>query len=122
MSEKTEKIKKHFQDNKKTYIIGGSCLAVGVVVGVIISRQTVQVAVANPALVNWKPVSNIVQVQMVRPGPKAFVVQCIETQKTWPSIREAAKDLGINPGKLSSHLIGKFSDVNGLHFEKLAEI
>ena len=36
--------------------------------------------------------------------------------------RGAAEDLGISRGALGDHLKGKFPDVNGLHFEKLAEI
>jgi hypothetical protein len=122
MSEKTEKIKKHFRDNKKSYVIGGSCLTIGVVVGVVICRQTTQVAIANPAVVNWKPVSNIVQIQMVRPGQKAFVVQCLDDQRIWPSITAAAKDLGIDPKLISGNIKGLLDDAKGLHFEKIAEI
>jgi hypothetical protein len=120
MSKKTERIKKHFVDNQKLYIGVG----IGVVVtavAVVVCRST-QIAITNPALVNWKPTSTVVQVQMVRPGPKAFVVQCLETQRTWPSIRSAAEDLGMNPMAISNHLKGKFPDAGGLHFEKLAEI
>lgn len=122
MSEKIEKIKSHFRDNKKSYIVGGSCLVVGVAVGVVICKQSTQIAVANPAIVNWKPVSNIVQVQMVRPGPKSFVIQCVEDQRVWPSLRAAAEDLGVHPNIVSKHLKGTYDTVKDLHLEKVAEL
>jgi hypothetical protein len=121
VSEKTDKIKKHFRDHKEAYIVGGICLAVGVTTGIVLSRST-QIAITNPALMNWKPVSNVVQVQMVRPGPKAFVVQCVENQTTWPSMRAAAEAMNVNRAELINHLKGLIPDVNGLHFEKVAEI
>lgn len=122
MSEKIDRIKKHFVDNKKTYIVGGVGVAIGVAVGVVICKQSTQIAVANPAVVNWKPVSNIVQVQMVRPGPKSFVVQCIEDQRVWPSLRAAADDLGVHPNIISKHLKGAYDTVKDLHLEKVAEL
>jgi hypothetical protein len=121
MGKKKEQIKKHFVDNQKLYIGVGIGIVV-TAVAVVVFKTSPQVAITNPALVNWKPTSNIIQVQMVRPGPKSFVIQCLETQRTWPSMREAAKDLGINPMAISNHLKGKFPDAGGLHFEKLAEI
>jgi hypothetical protein len=120
MGKKVEKVKKHFSENKQLYIGIGIGVVV-TVVSVVICRST-QIAITNPALVNWKPVSNVVQVQMIRPGPKSFVIQCLETQKTWPSMRAAAKDLGLHPSAITNHINGKFPDAGGFHFEKLAEI
>lgn len=119
---KTEKIKKHFSDNKKLYLGVGIGVTVTAVAVVVFRSASTQVAITNPALVNWKPVSNVIQVQMVRPGPKAFVIQCLEDQRVWPSIRAAADDLNISASSLGSHLKGKFPDAGGLHFEKLAEV
>lgn len=128
MSEKTDKIKKHFRDHKEAYITGGVCLVVGAAVTYLVVKG--DDILANDEVVKFvniikgdhNVINQVIEVHMVRPGPKSFVIQCVESQKTWPSMRSAAEDLGINPGKLASHLHGKFPDVNGLHFEKLAEL
>lgn len=122
MGEKTDKIKKHLKDHKAVYITGGVCLAVGVTAGIVLGRGGIQIAVANPAVMNWKPVANTIQINMTRPGPKSFVVQCLESQKVWPSIRAAAKDLGIPHNIIAEHLKGTHPDAKGLHFVKLSEI
>jgi hypothetical protein len=121
MNERIEKIKQHFKDNKNVYTIGGICLVVGGVAGVLSSTKSVQV-VDNFNIKYKSPTSNVVEVTMIRPGPKSFVVQCLETQKTWPSLRSAAKDLGINPGELSKHLKGEVGSIDGKDFTKLAEV
>lgn len=118
---KIETVKNHVRENKKAYIIGGSAAAAGIAAGLILGYRG-QISIANPAVINYKPVANTVQVQMTRPGPKAFVVQCVETQEVWPSIRQAAKDLGIDRGALAKHLAGEYASAAGKTFTKVAEI
>jgi len=118
---KVKLVKKHIRDHRELYIGVGVGIAASVI-GFMMFSKSFQIAITNPAVINWKPVSNLVQMQMIRPGPKSFVVQCQETQKIWPSLREAAKDLNINPGELSKHLRNMADSIQGLHFEKLAEI
>lgn len=118
---KMDKIKTHFDENKKAYIIGGSVVVVGIAGGFILGNRG-QVSISNPAMINYKPVANTVQVQMDRPGPKSFMVQCLENQQTYPSLRQAAKDLGVNVRELSDHIRGLQDSVAGLHFEKKAEL
>lgn len=117
---KIENIKNHVRENKKVYLIGGGFVVVGAAGFILGSRG--QISIANPAVVNYKPIANTVQVQMTRPGPKAFVVQCVETQEVWPSIRQAAKDLGIDRGALAKHLAGEYDSAAGKTFTKVAEI
>lgn len=116
----SEKIKNHFRKHKVAYISVGVSVTAGVAVGLLVGRG--QVSISNPAMVNYKPVANTVQVQMVRPGPKSFVVQCVESGQVWPSIRQAAESTKLSPGLISGHLKGKFADVGGFHFIKLDEI
>lgn len=118
---KLEQIKTHLSENKKAYIIGGSAATIGIAAGLILGSRG-QVSISNPAIINYKPIANTVQVQMTRPGPKAFVVQCAETQEVWPSIRQAAKDLGIDRGTLAKHLAGEYASAAGQTFAKVAEI
>lgn len=115
------KIGTHLKKNKNAYIACG-VTAVVAGLGVLLVSRSGNVSISNPAVVNWKPIANTVQVSMTRPGPKAFVVQCLENQKMWPSLRATAKDIGHNPGTLSAHLKGLVPDIDGLHYEKLAEI
>ena len=123
---RTQKVKDHFKKHKVAYIGVGVGLTAGVVIGAAASNTSV-VNVNVQKLFNWKTsdvTTNVtnVQVQMVRPGPKSFAVQCVESQQTWPSIRQAAKDLGVHPWVISGHLKGKSPNIDGLTFIKLAEL
>lgn len=118
---KLEQIKTHVRENKKAYVIGGSAAAAGITAGLILGSRG-QISISNPAMINYKPIANTVQVQMTRPGPKSFMVQCLENQQTYPSLRQAAKDLGVNVRELSEHIRGLQDSVAGLHFEKVAEL
>lgn len=121
MNQKNETIKKHFRENKKVYIVGSISFVIGAASVFLVTRSG-NISISNPALLNWKPAANTIQITMTRPGPKSFVIQALETQQTWPSLRAAAKDLGHNPGTLSAHLKGLIPDINGLHLVKVAEI
>jgi hypothetical protein len=128
MSEKTDKIKKHFRDHKEAYITGGVCLVVGaavtylVVKGDDILAKDEVVKFVNVIKGDHNTINQIIEINMVRPGPKSFVIQCVEDQRIWPSIRSAAKDIGHNPGTLSAHLKGLVDNIDGQHFTKVAEL
>lgn len=115
------KVKEHFKKHKTSYIVGGSCLVVGAGLGVLFKggqlliNDSLKVQIASPT-------TNNITMTMTRPGPKSFVIQCSENQKVWPSIRSAAKDLGVEPSVISKHLKGLKDSVDGLHFEKLHEV
>lgn len=121
---RTQKVKDHFKKYKFAYIAGTAGIAVGVAGTLLVcsgssGNQAVQKVTA---LKTGDITQNVVQVHMTRPGPKSFVVQCIETQETWPSIRQAAQGLGVSPSLISGHLKGKFPSVDGFTFTKLAEL
>lgn len=122
MNEKLESVRTHFIENKKLYIGLGIGAAVGVVGMALVVRTNLQIVDALKVQINSPTTNNVVQVNMVRPGPKAFVVQCLESQKTWPSIRAAAEDLGVNASDISRHLKGRIPEVKGSTFSKIAEI
>lgn len=125
MSEKIDRIKKHFSDNKKVYVVAGVTAAVSVATTVVIMKcRKVQapVQLANHIVGDHNTILQEIHIDMCRPGPKSFVVKCTETQKVWPSIRAAAEDLKVNPGELSKHLRDMTESVKGMHFEKVAEL
>ena len=119
-----EKTKFHLKKHKTAYLVGAGVVA-GVVLGAIVTAVTKQGNAAMQNVVAFKTgdiSQNVIQVAMTRPGPKSFVVQCLDTQATFPSLRAAASELGINPGELSKHLSGNLPTAGGLTFAKLAEI
>lgn len=122
------KIKAHVKRNEDRY----TSFAAGAVSGAVLfgvhatlrGRDSGQVSISNPALINIKPESttNQIQVNMLRPGPKSHVVQCVETGAVFPSIRQAGRDLGIPASVISGHLNGKLDNAGGLHFDKIDEL
>lgn len=115
-------VETHLKENKKVYIAGLTCFVIGGFSAFLATRDGVQVVDSMKLIhVQYKS-PNVVNVEMIRPGPKAFVLQCKETQQVWPSLRAAAKDLGLNPSELSRHLSGAVDSVQGKTFEKLGEI
>lgn len=118
MGQRIEKVKQHFCDNKKAYFACGLTAATTY----YLTRSGDQVRVDTHNIKINSPTNNVVEVQMVRPGPKSYVVQCRETQATYPSLRAAARAADINPGELSKHLKGDVPSVNGLHYDKLTEV
>lgn len=127
MNEKLEKVKKHFSDNKKLYV--------GIGIGVAVTSTVVIICRGVPPVVTTniqkgytltgdvtQTINQVIEVGMSRPGPKAFVVQCQETERVFRSVREAAKELDIPAGQITAHLKGVKDNVDGLHFIKLAEV
>lgn len=117
-----DKIKQHLSRNKKTYIVGGAGLLVGATTGFLLCKNGIQIVDSGKLVhIQWKS-PNTVHVEMVRPGPKSFVVQCEESQLVYPSVRAAAKDLGMAPSIISKNLKGEYPDAKGFHFVKLSEV
>lgn len=119
-----EKTKAHLKKHKTAYLVTAGVVA-GVVLGAVVTAVLKNGNSATQTVVAFKTgdvSQNVIQVVMTRPGPKSFVVQCLDNQATYPSLRAAAAELGINPGELSKHLSGKLPTAGGLTFAKLAEI
>lgn len=118
---KIDDVKAHVRKHKTVYIVGSVVIVGGFVVlktTPSINNHPIALAIGKGNIV----AQTNVNVTMTRPGPKAFVVQCLEDQKIWPSIRQAAKDLGVNPSRISEQLSGQIDSVNGKTFTKLAEV
>ena len=126
MSARTEKIKKHFHENKKVYIAGGVCLVVGGVAGAIggvfSSRKGIAMVVDAYKLQINSPTTNIIT-QFILPalGDPGNVVQCLETGTTYASQGQAARELGVSATNVGNHLRGKIPDLNGLHLKVLGK-
>lgn len=123
-----DKIKAHVKRNEDRYTgFAAGAVTSAVLFGLHVHMNGTgrgQVSISNPALINIKPESttNQIQVNMLRPGPKSHVVQCIETGAVFPSIRQAGRDLGIPASVISGHLNGKLDNAGGLHFDKIDEL
>lgn len=53
-------------------------------------------------------------------GHPGYPVMCRETGKAWMTQGEAAKSAGTSAVNMSQHLNGRFPDVFGLHYERVA--
>ncbi len=84
VNQRIEKMKKHFIENKNTYLVGTGCLAVGTVVGLIISKHGgIQIQIVDSLKVQiCSPTKNFIT--MIARGDPGNVVQCNETQITYP--------------------------------------
>lgn len=129
MSEKTDKIKKHFRDHKEAYITGGVCLVVGAAVtylvmkgdDILASDETVTLVNNLQGLFYKSPITNDITQLVVRRGHPGFVVQCNETKTIFASINQAAEEMGLSASNLSQHLNGKQTSVHGFTFTNLGE-
>lgn len=124
-TETIEKIKNHLSENKKTYIVGGVCLVIGATSAWILSKGEVSLTNDSWKLIDFKwkspTTNNIMQTVLERRGHPGNVIRCIETGKKFASQNQAAKEMNLNAGSLSSHLNGKYPTVQGFTFECLGE-
>ena len=117
---KIDRLKKHFKDNKKTYIVGGVCLVVGVGIGAVIFRGHGSLAVSNKqGIAILSPIHNNITntTNVVRRGHAGNVVRCIETGEEFASQSRAAELLKVPASSLSKHLKGLSPHVKGMTFE-----
>lgn len=118
---KLEKIKNHLIENKNTYLVGMGCLAVGTVVGLLVSKQGgIQIQIVDSLKVQvCSPTENYIT--MIARGDPGNVVRCNETGITYPSQKLCAADNDISTSSLSRHLNGLFPDIDGKTFSKLGK-
>jgi hypothetical protein len=130
MSEKTDKIKKHFRDHKEAYITGGVCLVVGAAVtylvmkgdDILASDESVKLINAiHGNTVNGDMHNTIITI-LERRGHPGNMVLCKETGEVFASQARAAAANGISGSSLSQHLAGLKDSVKGLTFENLGEM
>jgi hypothetical protein len=123
MSEKTDKIKKHFRDHKEAYITGGVCLVVGAAVTYLVVKGNTDPELDESIkLINTITGDhNTIITQIVRRGHPGDIVRCIETGEVFASKNRAAAMNGISATALRNHLSGITESVKGLTFETLGE-
>jgi hypothetical protein len=113
-NQKIARVKKHLSDNKKTYIACGATALVSVGVTALVVPKNVgfNVAWAWKQEVSQNMVQTVLKPQM-HPGIKVIHDQ---TGVAYPSVRNAAKALGLKHTKIYDYLQGKIADVDGNTF------
>ena len=119
-------IKKHFRDNKGTYIGVGAGIVIGAVsAAALILKQTEgnKAIVDSYNLIKYKSThtSQLIPVLIPPRGNAGNAIQCNETGTIYPSQNIAAKELGLSAGNLTEHLKGDITKIKGLTFTKLTE-
>ena len=108
---KKNQIKTHFAEHKQLYF----GIAIGAGSMAVLGAKAYQINIQSPGAMNVfveAPKRNM------HPG---YLVQDVETKRCWPSIRSAAKDLGVNEYELRKHVKGLNEDVGGHTLEVLGE-
>lgn len=133
---KIEKFKNHLKEHKREYLIGGSCLVGGVLIGAMVKRPiyiqanaalppttvNVNTPVNNniPVKVTVKPeitVNPVVNVNNTMGGYQQKLVKCLETGQIFESVKAAAAQAGVNPSYMSNHINGRTDHIMGNHYE-----
>lgn len=115
-----DQVKTHLRENKKVYIVGGACLAVGVLAGVAFVRTgDIVVSGSNNQIVGKAKTVNQVMIQMVERSTPSKPVHLVGTNLYFNSLNEAARETGHSLSKLSRHVNGHIPDLNGDVFELL---
>ena len=116
------KVKEHFKKYKTVYITGGSCLVIGVGVGLLVNHKPLLVNSKNQVvgLVNWKPIQTI-EVFVEALGDPGNIIQDLTTGTIYASQGQAARELGVHPSMISKHLNGVRETVNGHELKKLGK-
>jgi hypothetical protein len=127
MSEKIEKVKSHFRENKKTYIVGGSCLVVGAAAAAVVMKykvcvtQPTEVAQQfNQTAVGWN--INQTLVSFVERSTPSKPVHLVGTDRYFASLSEAARETGHYVADISKVVNGKMPDIKGDVFELLTPV
>ncbi len=112
-------VKKH-----KSEIITGAVCALVASAGtalVLVRGSDIQVVQKITNGIAWKPVSttinNVIQVKFGEPKGKAGIrLLCLENNKPYESIKEAAREMHISRDHLAKHASGELPDADGFHF------
>jgi hypothetical protein len=120
MNQYVAKAKTHVQENKKIYLVGSTCLIVGLVSGYFFHNTAVSTSIRSIRL--WSPGdNNLMSIYITPLGDPGNVIQCVETGTIYASQGQAARELGITASALSQHLAGKKVHVRGNHFRILGK-
>ena len=108
---RTKKIQQHVQENRNTYIAGGSGLAVGAIGVLLLTRAPMQIT--NTVAPVISPIFNNT---VNNGGYMRKIVRCVETDELWPSLSKAAETAKVSIQRMSQHVNGHVDQVNGLHY------
>lgn len=122
MKEPIEKLKAHFRLRKDVYVTAVIASTTGVAVTLLIVNREQIIQIADVLTINVKSPKTINQVaELVRRGHPGNNVICNETGEAFASQNRAAELLNLSPSKLSRHLNGTMSHVDGYTFTKIGE-
>ncbi|QGJ89101.1 hypothetical protein PBI_UNTOUCHABLE_57 [Gordonia phage Untouchable] len=116
------RVKNHIKRNKTVYIVGATCLVVGAVGGVAMVKTTSPIKVQPKInqVLSWKPEAHL-EVYIEALGDPGNIIQDTTTGTIYASQRQAAKALGVDPSRVSEHLKGARSHINGHELVKLGK-
>jgi hypothetical protein len=123
MNQHVDKIKTHFQENKKVYVALLAGVVVGAIAVIVVVRELGQIAIIDSYKIQIlsPTTNNIMQNMMERRGHPGFVVRCVETGEKFSSQNHAASEMNLSGPNLSQHLNGMRNQVGGFTFERLGE-
>lgn len=110
--DKMDKIKKHFDENKKVYVGVGVGLVVGAAVATVAFRNNPEVAQKiNQVAIGYR--NNQVLVNFVENSTPSRPVHLKGTNQYFNSLNEAARETGHSLSRISKNVNGHIPDVNG---------
>lgn len=125
MGQKIEKIKTHFRENKKTYLVGIGVAGITAIIMRGIASQSISRGISVTAergisVLGKKVVmENVSYISSNRQGPPSWVIRCKETNDIFTSQRSAASEMNLSDSEISKHLNGLMDNVRGFHFERI---
>ena len=120
-----EKIKNHIQDHKVAYACGATAVLTAGITYLVVRSNAAQGGLTNTASRSFlikSPQTIIKTINVLERdgrGHPGYPIRNLETKHIEFSQKAMADYFGISEGLLSGHLNGKFSDVDGLHFERV---
>lgn len=119
MGKKTDKVKKHFSDNKKLYIGVGIGVAVTVIVLRFTQTENGAQVVQKINQIAWRPENNQMVVKMVERSTPSKPVHLVGTNLFFSSLNEASRETGHTLSAISKNVNGLIPDVKGDVFQLL---
>lgn len=119
---RTEKIKNHLRENKKTYIACGGTAILAVLATLIATRDgDVTLSKFNVKQTGVVNNNTNLEVYIEALGDPGNIVQDLASGTVYASQGQAAKELGTTPVAVSRHLNGHTDHVNGHKLVRLGK-
>lgn len=130
------RVKNHVIEHKDVYIVGGTCIAVGIVIGRSTSNDTyitnnnyltVEGDAKAPIALDsdfdtYSPIVNNSTTinQVALGGHQTKIVKCEETGELFASATDAAEQAGVTLHAMSRHINGHRDNIEGNHYRIVA--